>query len=168
MCIWSSSLQLDCNGGEQDNLYSCARSIPERTGDSVAISNTRTLQKCSCPSPWGDNCRGYQARLHRSSSSTEHLRSLDLLIVAFEDPCDKHLIRRLVCGSRLYERVLYHSQSEQGAQPKDDAISPSRAQRRSDSHLCKALVKVKCCLLCFAAVYQGKTVSKIGREVRLI
>lgn len=72
MSIWSSSLELDGDGSEKQNLDGSTAGVPERTTDSVTIRNRCRLKKSSSPSPRTDDRRGYKTRLDSSSGSTEH------------------------------------------------------------------------------------------------
>jgi hypothetical protein len=103
MCVRRSSLQLDSYCCEQQNLYGSTRSVPERSGDTckesasilrsyifaqhtIAISNRSTLQQRSRPRPRRNDRTSHKTRLDRPASRGEHFRSLQFIVVSFENP----------------------------------------------------------------------------------
>lgn len=104
--IRCSALQLNRNGRKQDNLDGGSRGIPEWSGYTITICDTRRLEKSSSPCPGRTDGGSNKTRLDCTPSSTEHLRSLKLMVVTLEDPCDENLdevsmIFKLVGGKSL-------------------------------------------------------------------
>ena len=51
MRVGSSSLQLNSNGSEQNDLDSRSGSVPERPRYTISIGDSAGLEKCGCPGP---------------------------------------------------------------------------------------------------------------------
>lgn len=49
MCVWCSSLELNRNGCEEQDLNSCTRSIPKWSRDSIVVSYGGRLQQSCSP-----------------------------------------------------------------------------------------------------------------------
>jgi len=129
--IRSSTLQLNGQSREQDNLNSSARGVPERSRNttrsklavidaanllnSLVICDRRGLQQSSSPSPGRNDSSGDKTRFDGATSSREHLRCLQFIVVSLED-----------------EGGQNHTQGEEETNANDDAITHCRRQGRGD------------------------------------
>lgn len=80
-----ASLQLDGQGREQENLHSGPRGVPEGPRDAVPVAHARGLQEGGGPGPRGDDRGANEPGLDGSAGCVEHLRRLQLAVVAAQD-----------------------------------------------------------------------------------
>ena len=98
----------------------------------IAESYRGTLQECGSPSPGRDDGAGYKTRLDRAASSRKHLRGLQLIVVAFEDPCREDLGMSISVSYPAMELVRYENlpfQEQKGIRYQERCHIPKPAPR---------------------------------------
>jgi len=95
--VGRASLELDSEGGEEENLDGSTRGIPEGARNTVAVANTGALEQSGGPGPRRHDGRADQSRLHGTASRVEHLGCLEFPVVSFQD--ERH--QDHTCGGGL-------------------------------------------------------------------
>lgn len=91
MCVGCLPLQLNGDGCEEKDLYGCSARIPDWTRYAILICHCCRLEQRRCPRPRADSRACHKTGFHSSTSRTEHLGGLYLMVVSFEDPGDENL-----------------------------------------------------------------------------
>lgn len=73
-------------------LNAGAARVPVWPADTESVTDSGTLEECGCPCPRRDNGGGDETGLHGSARGAEHFRGLYLVVEAFEDMRQSHLL----------------------------------------------------------------------------
>ena len=132
--VGGAALELDGQGGKQQDLhcrpgrvpvtkatsatgYTSLKQLYRRARDTVAIGDAGGLEQRGGPGPAADDGRGDEAALDGAAGGGEHLRGLQLIVVALED-----------------EGGQDHAQGEGKAEAQDDSISEALGEAGGRSH----------------------------------